>query len=54
MARKYFARPVNTYFAARDGDGFHPALGTSRTAEQASASGEQRRAIAGYALRLAP
>ncbi len=36
--------PVNTYFAARDGDGFHPARGTSRAAEQAFVSGEQRRA----------
>jgi hypothetical protein len=36
--------PVNTYFAARDGDGFHPVRGTSHAAEQASVSGEQRRA----------
>jgi len=36
--------PVNTYVAARDGDGFRPAQGTNRAAEQASVSGEQRRA----------
>jgi len=37
--------PVNTYFAARDGDGFHQlAQGMNRAAEQASVSGEQRRA----------